>query len=116
MQQRRWITLLVFTLATVALANPTGIVVQDADSISTIPTNGNLPALAINPRIILESASDKEEVRLQPLPVSLGAAARHVIIGATTNETHLLTFPEGLPGDLPSYVYFSVSYLPFVKR
>ena len=56
MKQRQWIALLAFALVTVAIANPTGIVVQDADSVSTMPTTGNLPALAIDPRIILETA------------------------------------------------------------
>lgn len=116
MKRRQWIAVVAFALTTVALSNQTGIVVQDAERIRNVLTDENAPVLTINPRIIIESANNNEEVSLQPLPVTLGAAARHVIIGANTNETRLLTFPEGLPGDLPSYVYFSASYLPFVKH
>lgn len=116
MKRRQWIAVLAFALATVALSNQTGIVVEDAERIRNVLTNENTPVLTINPRIVIESANSNEEASLQPLPVTLGAGARHFIIGANANETRLLTFPQGLPGDLPSYVYFSASYLPFVKH
>ncbi|MCB8953495.1 MAG: hypothetical protein H6650_15920 [Ardenticatenales bacterium] len=116
MKQRQWIALLAFALVTVAIANPTGIVVQDADSVSTMPTTGNLPALAIDPRIILETAEGKTELHLQSLPLTLNAAPRHILIDADANEMRDLTAPQRLPGDLPAHVHFSASYLPFVKR